>query len=179
MVTTAASTRTIGVALPVPEPWRSQLADARAAYGDPLAELVTPHVTLLPPTAVATADLPAIREHLQRAADETVPFEIVLRGTGTFQPVSPVVYVALARGVASCESLERRVRSGPLARELRFPYHPHVTLAHGVSDMELGRAFREFEDFAVTFRVTAMWLYEQREDGSWEHAVHHHFLDPD
>ena len=73
-------------------------------------------------------------------AEEEQPFDIELRGTGTFRPVSPVVFVQLARGIGGCERLEQRVRPGPLTRDLPFPYHPHVTVAHDVADEALDRA---------------------------------------
>ena len=38
----------------------------------------------------------------------------------------------MARGIAECERIAADVRTGPLARPLTFPYHPHVTVAHDV-----------------------------------------------
>ena len=68
--------------------------------------------------------LPEIEEHLRAVAADEQPFDIQLRGTGTFRPVSPVVFVQLAAGIGECERLEQRVRSGPLARELPLPVPP-------------------------------------------------------
>jgi hypothetical protein len=42
------------------------------------------------------------------------PFEVHLRGSATFRPVSPVVFVPLVRGISECERVEAQVRSGPL-----------------------------------------------------------------
>ncbi len=64
-----------------------------------------------------------------------------LRGTGTFRPVSPVVFVTVAEGISGCEQLASSVRRGPLAADLQFPYHPHVTVAHHLDDDTLDRAF--------------------------------------
>ena len=44
-----------------------------------------------------------IEEHLANASSLNDAFRIHLRGTGTFRPVSPVVFVMLAEGIASCE----------------------------------------------------------------------------
>ena len=44
--------RTIGVAVPVPEPFGSLLRDARASFGDPMAATVPTHITLMPPIDV-------------------------------------------------------------------------------------------------------------------------------
>ena len=45
--------RTVGVSIAVPEPYFSQLREMRRAAGDPQADAVPPHVTLIPPTEVA------------------------------------------------------------------------------------------------------------------------------
>ena len=89
----------------------------------------------------------------------------VLHGTGTFQPVSPVVFIALSRGISSCERVEALVRSGLLSVESRFPYHPHVTLAHDAGEEILDRAFEDFTDFRAAFTVTQMQLYRLHADG--------------
>jgi 2'-5' RNA ligase len=46
-----------------------------------------------------------------------------------------------------------------LSVESRFPYHPHVTLAHDVDEEILNRAFEDFTDFRAAFTVTQMQLY--------------------
>ena len=66
-----------------------------------------------------------------------------LRGTGTFRPVSPVVFVTVAEGISQCEALADAVRRGPLETDLLFPYHPHVTVAHHLDDDVMDQAFDE------------------------------------
>ncbi|WP_241967107.1 2'-5' RNA ligase family protein [Pseudokineococcus lusitanus] len=158
---------TVGVAVAVPEPHATRLREHRRAFGDPLADAVPPHVTLLPPTTVPSGRVDEVLEHLQRAAAATGPFTLSLRGTGTFRPVSPVVFVALAEGAAECGALERAVRRGPLERELAFDYHPHVTVAHHVPDAAMDRALAELSDFEVDLAVDAFWLYRHGHDGVW------------
>jgi 2'-5' RNA ligase len=156
----------LGVALEVPEPWGPQLRSARAEYGDAEAMVVPPHITLLPPTTVDHEVLPGILAHLRGVAEATEPFEILLRGTGTFRPISDVVFVMVARGISECESLERRVRSGLLERPLAFPYHPHVTIAHDVDAGQLDRAFAEMSGFSAAFTADRLRLY-RHVDGAW------------
>jgi 2'-5' RNA ligase len=91
----------------------------------------------------------------------------VLSGTGTFRPVSPVVFVQVSLGIAQCEALERAVRSGPVDRSLEFPYHPHVTVAHHLDEDALDRAFTELGNFRCDFHVDAIDLYQHEEDGVW------------
>ena len=55
-------------------------------------------------------DLDRIEEHLRKVAEAERPFEIHLRGTGTFRPVSPVVFVSVVAGIGDCERVEARVR---------------------------------------------------------------------
>ena len=101
---------TIGVAIDLPDPWGSELTAARLAAGDPAAAHVPAHVTLLGPTEVAAADLPAIDRHLAAVARRHTAFTVRLRGTGTFRPVTQVVFVAVAAGISECEQLHQAVR---------------------------------------------------------------------
>lgn len=163
----ADTVRTIGIAIQIPEPYGALLGRWRTSFGDPLAAGIPPHVTLLPPTEITDAVEPAIIAHLAAVAGRHRAFTIELRGTGTFRPVSPVVFVALARGISACERLERDVRSGPLARELSFPYHPHVTVAHELGTEVLDRAFTELADFHAVFTVPGFSCYVHGTDGVW------------
>ena len=150
---------TVGVAVAVPEPFASELRDYRASYGDPRAATVPTHVTLLPPTRLQSACLSPVHEHLSGVAARHRCFPMWLRGTGTFRPVSPVVFAAVALGISECELLAESVCSGPLAVEVPFPYHPHVTVAHDVGGSELDRAFDELADYEAAFDVDAFTLY--------------------
>jgi 2'-5' RNA ligase len=159
--------RTIGVAVAIPEPYGSELQGHRESFGDSLAASIPTHITLLPPTPVAAGDLSHVEKHLRKVAEAQCSFEIHLRGTGTFYPVSPVVFVSVALGISDCERVEAAVRSGPLARELHFPYHPHVTIAHDLPQDLLERAFDELAGYDVRFTVWGFSLYEHGADGVW------------
>jgi 2'-5' RNA ligase len=157
----------IGVAIPIAEPYGSELQKYRAKFGDPMASSIPTHVTLLPPTEVADADLAAVDDHLLEVAARFPSFRIRLRGTATFRPISPVVFVPLAEGISSCEVLQSQVRSGPLAVDLRFPYHPHVTVAHDVPTEMLDVAYAGLSDLHAEFRVESFTEFEQLPDGAW------------
>ncbi len=157
----------IGIAIEVPEPFATELQDARARFGDPLARAIPPHITLVGPTVVDESVLPAVGEHLEKVVGDVPAFRVHLRGTGTFRPVSPVVFVTVAEGIAECEILEQAVRTGVLDQELRFSYHPHVTVAHEVPDAALDRAFDELAGYEAVFHVDAVWQYEHGDDGVW------------
>jgi 2'-5' RNA ligase len=157
----------IGVAVPIPDPWRQELADARKLFGDPMAEWIPPHITLLPPTTVDDSIFDQAESHLAAVASTHASFAMHLRGTGSFRPVSPVVFVAVAAGISGCEALEQRVRSGPLERPLHFPYHPHVTVAHDLPEAALQRAYDELADYEARFTIGSFQLYEHGDDGVW------------
>lgn len=161
------TTTTIGVSIPVPAPHAAELTRFREDFGDPLARAIPPHITLLPPSELVGSDLDRVREHLRGAATGHTPFTVHLRGTATFRPISSVVFVQVSRGITECELLEAAVRSGPLQREITFPYHPHVTVAHDVPEADLDRAELVLRDWEATFTVGGFSLYVHGADGVW------------
>jgi 2'-5' RNA ligase len=158
---------TVGIALAIPQPHAAVLGGWRRRIGDPEADRVPPHVTLLPPTEIEPDQLELLEKHLAEAARTVLPFTMRLSGTGTFRPVSQVVFVQVSAGIAECELLERAVRRAPISREVEFPYHPHVTVGHDVSDERLDEAYDGLRNFVAQFAVDRFTLYSQDEGGSW------------
>ena len=161
--------RRIGVAVGIPEPWGSQLDEHRGASGDPMAALIPAHLTLLGPTEIDDSSQAwgAAQAHLAEVAAGHRPFQVQLRGAGTFRPVTQVVFVTVAGGAAECESLAADIRSGPLRRKLDYPYHPHVTVAHDVPAEALDRVTDLLAGFEARFPIDGFTLYEHRADGRW------------
>jgi 2'-5' RNA ligase len=159
---------TIGVSLAVPEPWGSELQQYRIGMGDEDARRIPTHITLLPPHEVSPADLVDIEKHLEHVASQVRPFRIHLRGTGTFRPTSPVVFVGVVQGISQCEVLAAEVLQGPLSIERAFPFHPHVTIAHHLPESSLEKAFVELERFDAAFDVSQMWMYLHDDASGWQ-----------
>lgn len=160
---------TIGVAIDVPDPWGSELTAARLAAGDPVAAHVRAHVTLLGPTEVGAADLPAIDRHLAEVARRHAAFTVRLRGTGTFRPLTPVVFVAVTAGISECEQLHQAVLgAAAIEATVPFPYHPHVTVAHNVAPERLDAAFADLAGYEAAFPVDGFALFEHDESGRWQ-----------
>lgn len=157
----------IGVAIGIPEPYRAVLTRARVEAGDPKARLIPPHVTLLPPTKVPAARLGEVEAHLGEVAANHEPFVVRLSGTESFRPVSPVVFVALESGQEECAALQASVNAGLVEQTLRFPFHPHVTIAHEVSEEQLDHAQVAMGQFEADFPVAAFELYQHGEDEVW------------
>jgi 2'-5' RNA ligase len=87
------------------------------------------------------------------------PFEIVLKGAGSFGGREPSALWAgveappvLARLAAGCESAARRAGLAPEPRKFK----PHVTLAycHGTTDQDAA----DFQSFAAGFRTDPFWV---------------------
>jgi 2'-5' RNA ligase len=161
---------TIGVSLAVPEPWGSRLQQFRVTNGDTQGAAIPTHITLVPPVEAETADLEPIGQHLAGVAARHAPYPVRLRGSGTFRPVSPVVFVNVVEGISQTEQLARACRSGPLALTLDYPYHPHVTVAHHLDDDRLDRAFEEMAGFDCAFTVTGFHLYVHDGEHGWTAA---------
>ena len=158
----------IGVAVGVPEPWGSRAghrAGARPVTRSPRSSRRTSRCSARPTST--RRPLPAIEAHLAEVAAARSSFPVRLRGTGTFRPVTEVVFVAVAAGISECELLAGAVRDGPLERELHFPYHPHVTVAHDIATAALDAVFDRLADFAADFEVDHFTLYVHGTDGTW------------
>ena len=156
----------VGITLAVPEPLAGILAARRASFGDPMASVVPPHVTLV--TTTPATDWDATIEHVREVARTQHPFRVKLRSTGSFRPSSPVVYLNLVEGFEQCVDLHSRLQTGPLERELEFPFHPHVTVAHDVSSAAMDAALDQLDDFEASFDVRSMGLYEHLPSGLWK-----------
>lgn len=157
----------IGIAVDIPEPWGSMLTRRRMEAGDQQA--VPAHVTLLGPTEIPGAALPAVERHLTAVAAAHLPFTLHLRGTGTFRPVTQVVFVTVAAGISECELLAAAIRAAPeLHREARFPYHPHVTVAQDVPPAALDKVYEDLADFSAMFEVEAFTLFSHSGQTRWQ-----------
>jgi 2'-5' RNA ligase len=158
----------IGVAIDIPEPWGAELTRRRTDAGDPQGLYVPAHITLLGPTEVSADALPAIEKHLEAVASGQQPFTVHLRGTGTFRPVTEVVFVTIAVGISECELMAGAIVAGEgLARQTRFPYHPHVTVAQDVPAAALDAVFDDLADFSAVFDVSAFTLFSHGGEGPW------------
>jgi 2'-5' RNA ligase len=156
----------IGVILGFPREIAEELQRWRASFGDPLAATVPAHITLV--TTTVTQDWEATCRHVRNVARRQKPFTVTIAGTGSFRPVSPVVFLKVEAGFRECVSLHRKLQSGPLQRDLPFPYHPHVTVAHDVAPECLDEAERALKNYRASFPVASMGLYEHDDNGIWQ-----------
>ncbi len=163
----APAPRCVGVTIELPQPFGGELTAWRERLGDPSAAQIPPHITLLPPTLLEVDAIDAFAEHLAKVAAAHVPFAVRLAGSGTFRPTSPVVFVALVEGAQGCAAVQHDVRSGPVQRDLPFPYHPHVTVAHDLPEQQLDHALVALADYQAEFEADGFALFERDGDGYW------------
>jgi len=156
----------LGVILGFPPGIAEELQRWRASFGDPMATVIPAHITLV--TTTPTNDWEAARDHVREIARTQAPFMVTIAGTGSFRPVSPVVFINVAEGFEECVELHEKLQTGPLARDLPFAYHPHVTIAHDVAPESLDEAETVLKDYRATFPVVSMGLYEHDVDGIWQ-----------
>lgn len=157
----------LGIVIAVPEPWNTVVTNIRTAIGDPMAAKVPPHVTVMPPLAVPAELREEVFEHLRLVATQNRPFRISLGSANTFEPVSPVAYLQVLQGATQCEQLAEDVRSGPLDYALRFPYHPHVTLAQNLPRPALTKALELGHNFEASWMVQGFRVDRVDSDGSY------------
>jgi 2'-5' RNA ligase len=154
------------VILKFPPEVAAELQRWRASFGDPMAGVIPAHITLV--TTTMTQDWEATRSHVRTVASRQEPFTVTIAGTGSFRPVSPVVFLKVDDGFGQCVSLHEQLQTGPLERELPFAYHPHVTVAHDVAPESLDEAETVLKDYRATFPVASMGLYEHDDNGIWQ-----------
>jgi len=163
--------RVFGVVLPVPAPL-SRLADRVRRFYDPNFPFIGPHVTVLPPRALALSRREVL-EAVRRVAGRTAPLRLSLGKVSTFRPVRPVVYVGFRRGTGDLRSLHRKLSRAPLRAEEAFPYVPHLTLGQNLDERRLrkalDRSMRIFTDAGVAriWHVESLIVVERRSERRW------------
>ncbi len=165
----------IGIVIALPEPWVSQLTELRIALGDKQGERVPAHITLLPPTPVRLENREKLITYLREIAERHRPFRVHLKTAKTFLPSAPVAYLDLAQGGRECAMLADDIRTDMLNVQLRFPYHPHVTLAQGVDEATLNEALAITKNFEASWLVPGFRLDRVDEDGYYSSRAIFHF----
>ncbi len=86
------------------------------------------HVTLLPPRHLAGSEADA-EQLLTRICAHSEPFEVILGEVETFIPVTPTVFIRVAKYAYKMRELHDRLNTGALFFDEPWPYMPHMTIA--------------------------------------------------
>ena len=160
---------TIGVALPIPEPFLGELGAYRERFGDPLAHAIVAHITLVPPDRGRRRGAPGrrssrtCRSRPRRWSRSPSSSRVPARSGRSRRWCScPIV-----EGEPEVRAAEAAVRRGPLDRPLNFPYHPHVTVAHDLEEEWLDQAHEALQAYRAAFEVDRVSLFIQGADAVW------------
>lgn len=155
----------LGVVISLPARLSAEINAWRREFGGPDAAMIPPHITLV--SGNATNEWEPAAAHVRAVAAASKPFTVRLRGTGSFRPLSPVVFLNVVSGADDCAKLHHELQSGPLAHDLEFSYHPHVTIAHDLPESVMDRAAEQLAGLDTEFRVEDIGLFDHDETGNW------------
>ena len=155
----------LGVVLLIPPPVDREVDALRRACGDASLGRVPPHLTLVPPVNVREERFDEVVAVLRAAGAATRPFRLELGPPTTFLPDNPVLYLEVGGDLDALAGLRDRVFVEPLARELTWPFVPHVTLVDGGEPARLEAAVGALGDARYEVAVDrVVLLREERDD---------------
>ena len=154
----------LGVVIEIPAPLEDSLRAWRQRYGGENSASVAPHITLV---SGSTTDWDAAVRHVHKVAAASAAFTVRLHGTGTFRPVTPVVYLNVEEGAEACGQLHEALVAGPMQHEVSYGYHPHLTIAHEADDAAMDLAQEELKDESLSFTVDSIGLFGLDATGAW------------
>jgi 2'-5' RNA ligase len=157
----------LGVALLLPEPLATEVNGLRRALGDGALGRMPPHITLVPPVNVRDDRVADAFARLHEAAAGSAPFRVTLGPPATFHPVNPVVYLSVDGDLGALHDLRDRVFRDPLARDLTWPFVPHVTLADDLAESRIPAAVGALADYATEVAFDRVHLLQEGEGRTW------------
>jgi 2'-5' RNA ligase len=125
------------------------------------------HLTLLPPRPLHGTEAEAVQV-LERICGQAEPFEVTLGDVETFVPVTPTIYIRVARAAERMAELHHRLNTENLAFKEEWPYMPHLTIVK-MADEPLAKgalsiARQHWAHFAGSRRILVDRLTFVRED---------------
>ncbi|NNN19002.1 MAG: hypothetical protein HKL84_04015 [Acidimicrobiaceae bacterium] len=110
----------------------------RAAFGGFGVGRIPPHITLVPPANLHPKDVDAEIYRLRKIASETSSYFCEVGPAGTFDPISPVLYLRVGGvGVDPMAVLQDKLLSSQHYKSSSRPFVPHVTLMDPASSAEI------------------------------------------
>jgi len=134
------------------------------------------HVSILPPRCLKASES-AIRDYLAEACSSVDPFEVELGNVATFVPVTPTLFIRVARGAYRMRELHDRLHRPELFEESQWIYMPHLTIAKMENDAQARDGFalasQRWSEFSGGRRIRVEELTFVREEGenAWTDIV--------
>ena len=164
--------RRLAVVFLAPQAEAAEIDALRRAVGLVEPFHVAPHVTLVPPTNVAEADVPAVLGILRRVAATSRPLELDVGPAATFLPETPTLHLAVtAADPEALSSLRGRLRCGPFDRPDVWPFHPHATIRESADPELIAAAVAALAGLTQRWSVASVHLLEQHRHGP-DHPRH-------
>jgi 2'-5' RNA ligase len=98
------------------------------------------HLTLLPPRMLEGSETDAITV-LEEACRDLEPFDVALGEVETFIPVTPTVFIRVARAAIRMQELHDRLNRDGVCCTEQLPYIPHLTIAKMGTEEQAWKAF--------------------------------------
>jgi 2'-5' RNA ligase len=86
------------------------------------------HITILPPRTLSGSEPQAV-DQLQTSCQALPAFEVAMGDVETFVPVTPTVFLRVARGAYRMRELHDKFNRDALYFKEPWPYMPHLTIA--------------------------------------------------
>lgn len=138
------------------------------------------HLTILPPRCLIGMEnsQPQVAESialdtLSEVCRNVDPFEIVLGDVETFVPVTPTVFLRVAKAAYRMRELHDRLNSGIFHCEEQWPYMPHLTIVKMAAEDQALRAFQvarqRWKEYSGSPRVIIeeLTFVREGEDNTW------------
>jgi len=158
----------------LPDPLRKFLDDLRRELVPGC--LPAAHLTILPPRPLSGTAAEALETIRARISDFS-PFEIETGEVLVF-PISDVIYLSIKKGGKELLPMYKSLNVGPLRYQEPFPYHPHITLAQGLTreqSVELAAvARRRWSEYAYSrvFPVESLAFVQNTTRNLWVDLAH-------
>ncbi|MDP3880849.1 MAG: 2'-5' RNA ligase family protein [bacterium] len=164
------------IAIPLPAKESGEIAQIyRQHCGDRAPRRIGPHITLIYPFRVDVGKLPLVNSILAEAAAAVDPLAIELDGIDCFENKEAVIYAKVSpnNGLTILQSrlMRQLAPSITFQGEVFESFHPHVTLAKGLSQKERESLFGELQSLHLRYRFQCDWfcLYQLNQSHTkWE-----------
>jgi 2'-5' RNA ligase len=131
------------------------------------------HLTVLPPRPLNGNELSA-RETLEEVCSHVEPFSVTLGEVETFCPLTPTVFIRVARDAYRMRELHGRLNTGALAYKEEWPYMPHLTIVKMGAEPQAQQAYQVASErwncFAGSreIKVSELIFVREEEQNCWK-----------
>jgi 2'-5' RNA ligase len=114
------------------------------------------HLTVLPPRPLCGTEQQAL-DTLMEVCHGIAPFDVTMGDVETFAPLTPTVFIRVARGAYRVRELRDSLNLGALCFQEPWPFMPHLTIIKADSNDEASQALevarRRWSEYSGTRKV--------------------------